>query len=150
MPPSGPYPSTKLGSPTSKTAPLLCRPRPKTHASFPADKTGYRSSAPIRCQLGLRSRTVVAVGGGGTAMSTSLKSSPNDIFRLPELGAEKNDLHRDPINDDLAFPHTLGTPKNSRFTRRSHNHGLRNYTHEEATSLMDILEERYHKAPIIF
>ena len=27
--------------------------------------------------------------------------------------------------------------------------GLRNYTHEEATSLMDILEERYHKAPII-
>ena len=27
--------------------------------------------------------------------------------------------------------------------------GLRNYTHEEATSLIDILEERYHKAPII-
>jgi DNA replication protein DnaC len=27
--------------------------------------------------------------------------------------------------------------------------GLRNYTHEEATSLMDILEERYHKAPLI-
>ena len=27
--------------------------------------------------------------------------------------------------------------------------GLRNYTHEEATSLVDILEERYHKAPII-
>ena len=26
---------------------------------------------------------------------------------------------------------------------------LRNYTHEEATSLMDILEERYHKAPLI-
>jgi DNA replication protein DnaC len=27
--------------------------------------------------------------------------------------------------------------------------GLRNYTHEGATSLMDILEERYHKAPLI-
>ncbi|HEY3302437.1 MAG TPA: ATP-binding protein [Candidatus Binatia bacterium] len=27
--------------------------------------------------------------------------------------------------------------------------GLRNYTHEEATSLMDILEERYQKAPVI-
>ena len=27
--------------------------------------------------------------------------------------------------------------------------GLRNYTHEEATSVMDLLEERYHKAPII-
>jgi DNA replication protein DnaC len=27
--------------------------------------------------------------------------------------------------------------------------GLRDYTHEEATSLMDILEERYHKAPLI-
>ena len=27
--------------------------------------------------------------------------------------------------------------------------GLRNYSHDEATSLMDILEERYHKAPLI-
>lgn len=27
--------------------------------------------------------------------------------------------------------------------------GLRNYTHEEATALMDILEERYQKAPVI-
>lgn len=27
--------------------------------------------------------------------------------------------------------------------------GLRNYTYEEATSLMDILEERYRKAPVI-
>jgi DNA replication protein DnaC len=27
--------------------------------------------------------------------------------------------------------------------------GLRNYSHEEATALMDILEERYHKAPLI-
>jgi DNA replication protein DnaC len=27
--------------------------------------------------------------------------------------------------------------------------GLRNYSHEEATSLIDILEERYHKAPLI-
>lgn len=26
--------------------------------------------------------------------------------------------------------------------------GLRNYTHEEATSLMEILEERYHKASL--
>lgn len=26
---------------------------------------------------------------------------------------------------------------------------LKNYTHEEATSLLDILEERYHKAPLI-
>jgi hypothetical protein len=55
-------------------------------------------------------------------MSTSLKSSPNDIFRLPELGAEKNDLHRGPINDDLALTHTLGTPKNSLFTGRSSHH----------------------------
>jgi DNA replication protein DnaC len=29
------------------------------------------------------------------------------------------------------------------------NLGLRNYTHEEATSLMDILEARYQKAPLI-
>jgi DNA replication protein DnaC len=27
--------------------------------------------------------------------------------------------------------------------------GLRNYSHEKAISLMDILEERYHKAPLI-
>jgi len=27
--------------------------------------------------------------------------------------------------------------------------GLRNYSHEEATALIDILEERYHKAPLI-
>ena len=27
--------------------------------------------------------------------------------------------------------------------------GLRNYTHEEATSLIDILEERYHQASLI-
>jgi hypothetical protein len=55
-------------------------------------------------------------------MNTSLQFSPNDIFRLPELGAEKNDLHRGPINDDLALTHTLGTPQNSRFTRRSCHH----------------------------
>lgn len=55
-------------------------------------------------------------------MSTSLKFSPNDIFRLPELGAEKNDLHRGPINDDLALTHTLGTPQNSRFTGRACHH----------------------------
>ena len=55
-------------------------------------------------------------------MNTSLQFSPNDIFRLPELGAEKNDLHTGPINDDLASAYTLGTPKNSRFTGRSHHH----------------------------
>jgi hypothetical protein len=55
-------------------------------------------------------------------MSTSLKSSPNLIFYLPEQGAEKNDLPRGPINDDLALTHTLGTPQNSRFTRRSPRH----------------------------
>ena len=55
-------------------------------------------------------------------MSTSLKSSPNLIFYLPEQGAEKNDLQRGPINDDLALTHTLGTPQNSRFTRRSPRH----------------------------
>lgn len=55
-------------------------------------------------------------------MSTSLKSSPNLIFYLPEKGAEKNDLPRGPINDDLALTHTLGTPQNSRFTRRSPRH----------------------------
>ena len=27
--------------------------------------------------------------------------------------------------------------------------GLRNYTHEEATSMVDILEERYQKGPMI-
>ena len=55
-------------------------------------------------------------------MNTSLKSSPNLIFYLPEQGAEKNDLHRGPINDDLALTYTLGTPQNSRFTRRSPRH----------------------------
>lgn len=55
-------------------------------------------------------------------MNTSLKSSPNLIFYLPEQGAEKNDLHRGPINDDLALTNTLGTPQNSRFTRRSPRH----------------------------
>jgi hypothetical protein len=55
-------------------------------------------------------------------MNTSLKSSPNLIFYLPELRAEKNDLHRGPINDDLALTHTWTTPQNSRFTRRSCHH----------------------------
>ena len=55
-------------------------------------------------------------------MNTSLQFSPNDIFRLLELGAEKNDLHRGPINDDLASAYTLGTPKNSHCTGRSHHH----------------------------
>jgi len=50
-------------------------------------------------------------------MNTSIKSSPNLIFYLPEQGAEKNDLHRGPTNDDLASTHTWATPPNSLFTR---------------------------------
>ncbi len=55
-------------------------------------------------------------------MNTTLKSSRNLIFLLPEPGAEKNGLHRSPINDDLPSAATLGTPKNSRLPRRSHHH----------------------------
>jgi hypothetical protein len=55
-------------------------------------------------------------------MNTSLKSSSNTIFRLPEQGAEKNDLRICPINDDLASAYTWGTPKISRFTGRACHH----------------------------
>ena len=55
-------------------------------------------------------------------MNTSLKSSPNLIFHLPEQGAEKNDRRISPINDDLASALTWTTPQNNRFTRRSSHH----------------------------
>ena len=55
-------------------------------------------------------------------MNTTLKSSRNLIFLLPEPGAEKNGLRKSPINDDLPSAATLGTPKNSRLPRRSHHH----------------------------
>jgi hypothetical protein len=43
-------------------------------------------------------------------MSTSLKSRPKLIFHLPEPGAEKNDRHICPINDDLAWTLNWTTP----------------------------------------
>jgi len=46
-------------------------------------------------------------------MSTSLKSSRNNIFRLPEQEAEKNGFRICPINDDLASTLTWTTPQNS-------------------------------------
>ncbi len=55
-------------------------------------------------------------------MSTSLKSSRNNLFHLPEQGAEKNGRRICPINDDLAWAYTLGTPQMSLSTRRSHRH----------------------------
>lgn len=55
-------------------------------------------------------------------MSTSLKSSRNNIFHLPEQGAEKNDRHRGPINDNLALTLTCTTPQNHFSLRRSHRH----------------------------
>ena len=95
--------------------PLLCHPRPKTHASSPKEKTGYRSSAPIRRQLGLRSRTVAAVGGGGTAMNTSLKSSPNDIFHLPEQGSREKRPPQRPYKRRSRFDPYLGYPQKQPF-----------------------------------
>ncbi len=53
-------------------------------------------------------------------MSTGFKSSSNTIFHATELGAEKNDHRICPINDDLAWAYTLGTPQRSLSTRRSH------------------------------
>ena len=50
-------------------------------------------------------------------MSTSLKSSRNTIFHLPEQGAEKNGFRTSPRIDDLASTLTWTTPQNSRFTR---------------------------------
>ena len=55
-------------------------------------------------------------------MSTSLKSSRNNLFHLPEQGAEKNGRRICPINDDLAWAYTLGTLPMSLSTRRSHRH----------------------------
>ena len=46
-------------------------------------------------------------------MSTGLKSSRNNLFHLPEQGAEKNGRRICPINDDLAWAYTLGTPQRS-------------------------------------
>ena len=55
-------------------------------------------------------------------MSTSLKSSRNTIFQLPEQGAEKNGLRTSPRIDDLASTLTWTTPQNNLFTRRSSHH----------------------------
>ncbi len=55
-------------------------------------------------------------------MSTSLKSSRNNLCHLPEQGAEKYGRRICPINDDLAWASTLGTPPMSLSTRRSHRH----------------------------
>jgi hypothetical protein len=44
-------------------------------------------------------------------MSTSLKSSRNDMVQLPEHEAEKNDRRICPINDDLAWTLAWTTPK---------------------------------------
>ncbi len=55
-------------------------------------------------------------------MSTSFKSSSNTIFHATELGAEKNGRRICPINDDLAWAYTLGTPPMSLSTRRSPRH----------------------------
>jgi len=53
-------------------------------------------------------------------MSTSFKSSSNTIFHATELEAEKNGRRICPINDDLSWAYTLGTPTMSLSTRRSH------------------------------
>ena len=63
-------------------------------------------------------------------MSTSLNSSRNNIFRLPEQGAEKNGFRRSPRIDDLASTLTWTTPQNNLCARpaclaagrRSHYH----------------------------
>lgn len=63
-------------------------------------------------------------------MSTSLKSSRNDMVHLPEHEADKNDRRICPINDDLAWTLSWTTPQNSLCTRpaclavgrRSHPH----------------------------
>jgi hypothetical protein len=55
-------------------------------------------------------------------MNTTLKSSRNLVFLLPEPPTKKNGLRKSPINDDLPSAGTLGTPKNSRLPRRSHHH----------------------------
>jgi len=55
-------------------------------------------------------------------MSTSLKSSRNNLCHRPEQGAEKYGRRICPINDDLAWAYTLGTSPMSLSTRRSHRH----------------------------
>ena len=55
-------------------------------------------------------------------MSTSFKSRSNTLFHATELGAEKNGRRICPINDDLAWAYTLGTPPMSLSTRRSPRH----------------------------
>ncbi len=55
-------------------------------------------------------------------MSTSLKSGCKLNFHLSERGAEKNGRRICPINDDLVWVNTWGTPKIGRFTGRAHHH----------------------------
>ena len=55
-------------------------------------------------------------------MNTSLKSRRKAIFNHPDKQAGKNGLRISPINDDLPSVNTLGTPKISLFSRRSHHH----------------------------
>ena len=55
-------------------------------------------------------------------MSSSLKSSNNAVSHHREEKVGKNDLHRGPINDDLASAYTWATPKISRLTGRVNHH----------------------------
>jgi len=55
-------------------------------------------------------------------MNTSLKSSHNLIFHLPEKRAEKNGLIRSLINDDLPWANTWATPQFDLFTGRAQHH----------------------------
>lgn len=55
-------------------------------------------------------------------MSSSLKSSNNAVSHHREDKVGKNDLHRGPINDDLASAYTWATPKISRLTGRVNHH----------------------------
>ncbi len=55
-------------------------------------------------------------------MNTSFKSSRKAIFNHPDKQAGKNGLRISPINDDLPSVNTLGTPKISLFSGRSHHH----------------------------
>ena len=53
-------------------------------------------------------------------MNTTLKSSRNLFFLLPEPPTKKNGLRKSSINDDLPSVDTWGTPTISLFARRSH------------------------------
>jgi hypothetical protein len=55
-------------------------------------------------------------------MNTSLKSSHNLTFHLPEQGAEKNGLITSLINDDLPWANTWATPQFDLFTGRAQHH----------------------------